>query len=316
MIENPTFDSQTKETLTLSVTKFGSRCELASTFVSRVLKSGIVAVIAQWAQFKEKKAWERQGGAKARGRVTGIAKLDDANDAGGRRSQDCTLILTEGDSAKSLAQAGISVVGADTYGWYVWCIVFLVSLLFLFTYFFLRYCSFPLKGKLLNVREASLSQLRANEEINNIIKILGLKQSQKYTSTSSLRYGHLMIMADQDHDGSHIKGLVINMIHKLWPSLLKIDGFLQEFVTPIVKATRGKTSRSFFSIPEYKEWRNANQNGKGWKIKYYKGLGTSTDLEAKEYFSELDEHQIDFRYARVCVLLLLVLSGVGVFMCV
>ena len=88
-----------------------------------------------------------------------------------------TLILTEGDSAKSLAQAGISVVGADSYG------------------------AFPLKGKMLNVRDASMKQLMANEEVNNIIKILGLKKGHEYKDAKSLRYGHLMIMADQDHDG-------------------------------------------------------------------------------------------------------------------
>jgi DNA topoisomerase II len=46
----------------------------------------------------------------------GITKLDNANNAGGRNAKDCTLILTEGDSAKSLAVAGFSVVGRDNYG--------------------------------------------------------------------------------------------------------------------------------------------------------------------------------------------------------
>jgi DNA topoisomerase-2 len=272
LIENPVFESQTKETLTLQVRKFGSACDLSEAFVGKVVKSGLVDVIAQWAQFKQKKQWERQGGAKTRGRVSGIAKLDDANDAGSARAQDCTLILTEGDSAKSLAQAGIAVVGADSMG------------------------CFPLRGKLLNVRDASLKQMMGNEELNNLITILGLKKGESYASTKGLRYGHLMIMADQDHDGSHIKGLIINMFHKLWPSLLKVDGFMQAFLTPIVKATRGREQRSFFSIPEYNEWKAANAQGRGWKIKYYKGLGTSTDDEAKEYFANIEEHQVDFRY--------------------
>ena len=50
-----------------------------------------------------------------------------------------------------------------------------------------------------------------------------------------LRYGHLMIMTDQDHDGSHIKGLIMNFFHHFYPSLLKMPGFLLEFITPIVK---------------------------------------------------------------------------------
>lgn len=48
--------------------------------------------------------------------VAGITKLDDANDAGGRNSHQCTLILTEGDSAKALAVSGLSVVGRNHYG--------------------------------------------------------------------------------------------------------------------------------------------------------------------------------------------------------
>ncbi len=76
-----------------------------------------------------------------------------------------------------------------------------------------------------------------NEEIKNVVKILGLQYGKKYTDRTelnTLRYGKLMIMADQDQDGSHIKGLVINFIHHNWPHLLK-HGFLEEFITPIVK---------------------------------------------------------------------------------
>jgi DNA topoisomerase-2 len=104
-----------------------------------------------------------------------------------------------------------------------------------------------------------------------------------------------MIMADQDHDGSHIKGLVVNIIHTFWPSLLDVPGFLQQFITPIVKVSKGKKSNTFFTLPQYMKWRESTGNdGKGWKAKYYKGLGTSTSAEAKEYFSNLDLHEIPF----------------------
>lgn len=78
----------------------------------------------------------------------------------------------------------------------------------------------------------------------------------------TLRYGHLMIMADQDHDGSHIKGLVINFIHHFWPSLLNVKGFLQQFITPIVKVTKGKKYRTFFTLPEYETWKEEVRMGK------------------------------------------------------
>ncbi|CAI5534429.1 unnamed protein product [Closterium sp. Naga37s-1] len=203
-----------------------------------------------------------------------IVKLDDANEAGGRNAEHCTHILTEGDSVKTLAVSGLSVVGRDRYG------------------------VFPLRGKLLNVRDASHRQMMENTEIGHLKQILGLQHGKSYESVKALRYGHLMIMTDQDHDGSHIKGLLINLLHSCWPSLLKHPSFLREFITPIVKATgpRGRTL-AFYTIPEYEAWkRTLGSEARQWKVKYYKGLGTSTPKEAKEYFAQLDRHRKDFEW--------------------
>ena len=270
LIENPTFDSQTKENLTLKASLFGSKCIPSEAYYNKLLKSSVIESILEDVKFKLSKELKKTDGKKS-GRIAGIAKLDDANNAGGKKGQECTLILTEGDSAKALAVAGFSVVGRDNYG------------------------VFPLRGKLLNVREGSHTQIMNNAEIQYIKQILGLKQGKEYVSTSELRYGHLMIMTDQDHDGSHIKGLIINFLDYFFPSLLKIPGFLMEFITPIVKCTRGNIKRSFFTMPEFESWLEDNDNGKGWKIKYYKGLGTSTSEEAKDYFKNLRTHRKPFR---------------------
>ncbi|XP_052171246.1 DNA topoisomerase 2 [Diospyros lotus] len=273
LIDNPAFDSQTKETLTIRQSSFGSKCELSQEFLKKVAKSGVVESLLSWADFKQSKDLKKTDGTK-RQRITGITKLEDANDAGGRNSDKCTLILTEGDSAKALAMAGISVVGRNFYG------------------------VFPLRGKLLNVREASHKQIMENAEIQHIKQILGLQHGKEYDSVKSLRYGHLMIMTDQDHDGSHIKGLLINFIHSFWPSLLRIPSFMVEFITPIVKATykNGKIL-SFYSMPEYESWKESlGGRASGWSIKYYKGLGTSTSKEGKEYFKDLQKHKKEFRW--------------------
>lgn len=272
-VENPAFDSQTKETLTLRSTAFGSKCELPTPFMDKVLKAGLSDSIIKFAEFKSQKDLKKGDGSK-RSRLTGIGKLADANDAGGPRSNQCTLILTEGDSAKTLAISGLGVVGRDQYG------------------------VFPLRGKLLNVREASAAQIAANAEIQHIKQIMGLQHGKVYENTSSLRYGHLMIMTDQDHDGSHIKGLIMNFLHSFFPSLLRIPGFLLEFITPIVKARRGREVKAFYTIPEYEAWKESlDHNLRGWDIKYYKGLGTSTQEEAREYFSRLDQHRKEFVWA-------------------
>ena len=275
LIENPAFDSQTKETLTTKKDEFGSSFDLSDKYIKQILNSGIIERCLRYAKTREEERCLKKlnGKNKKSVRLLGIEKLDDANLAGTRNSDKCTLILTEGDSAKSLAMAGIEVVGRDTFG------------------------CFPLRGKMLNVREAPPNKIAKNQEVQYLMKILGIRIGENYTDVKNLRYGSIMIMTDQDVDGSHIKGLIINFIHTFWPSLIKINGFLKQFITPIIKASKGNEIYSFYTLPEYKQWvEKRNKNIKGFKIKYYKGLGTSTSKEAQEYFSNIDKHRIYFDY--------------------
>lgn len=62
------------------------------------------------------------------------------------------------------------------------------------------------------------------------------------------------------------------------------------------KVSKGKEEKAFYSIPEYEEWKNNTENVKSWKVKYYKGLGTSTPKEAKEYFADMTRHEIQFHH--------------------
>ena len=142
-----------------------------------------------------------------------------------------------------------------------------------------------------------IKSIMSNKEIQDLLTIIGLKIGSKYEDKKSLRYGALMVMADQDHDGSHIKGLVINFIHKFWPDLIKMNTFVKEFVTPIIKARKRNQVLNFFTQQEYEIWRKQQgDSANSWDIKYYKGLGTSDNEEAKEYFSNLGTHTLDFKY--------------------
>lgn len=265
-LENPTFSSQVKSECTLKAQDFGSKFEPPKNFVKNVLKTGIADELTALSKFKEMKELKKSDGAR-KSKITGIPKLDDANKAGTAQSGKCTLIVTEGDSAKTLAVAGLSVVGRDHYG------------------------VFPLRGKCKNVRDSSVAQLTSNQEFNDLKKILGLQQGKEYKDVSELRYGRLMIMTDADNDGSHIKGLILNMIHYFWPSLLKLN-FVVSMVTPIIKATKGSDTKSFYTDSAFRTWYG---NGKaGWKIKYYKGLGTSTSAEAREYFKKIQDLTVKF----------------------
>ena len=275
-IDNPAFTSQTKEQMTTKVSAFGSKCVLSDAFIKKIKTTDAINNIIHFAEKKADKMMAKSDGNK-RSRISND-KLVDANLAGTKHGHECTLILTEGDSARGLAVAGRAVLDPDRIG------------------------VFPLRGKLLNVRDASIDQITKNKEIQNIKQFLGLKHKQVYTDTKGLRYGHLMIMADQDHDGSHIKGLLINFLQVQFPSLLQIPEFFQEFITPVVKIWQGPNpkkpvkTKAFYTIPEYDEWKETHQSEvKRWEHKYLKGLGSSSNEDAQVYFTNLDAHLKDFK---------------------
>lgn len=260
-IPTPAFSSQTKEEL-VSPYKM-SLDDYSKTIYNKLELKPIIENYISTQQHSEIKKTEK-------GKKKKIKKLLDANYAGTKQSYKTTLILTEGDSAKTMAISGMSVVpGAHNY-----------------------YGVFPLKGKLLNVREATHSQLLNNEEFINLKIILGLKVGTVYTkdNINLLRYGSIILMMDADVDGSHIKGLVLNMIHYYWPSLFLIDGFVKIFITPILKVN----GLAFYTIDEYNKWKTTNPTTH--TPKYYKGLGTNTATEAKEYFNNLSKHLITFKW--------------------
>lgn len=267
MIENPSFNSQTKETLTTKSTAFGSTCKLPEEFLKKIQsKLDLVNTLIVAQKEKDDKDNKKSDGRK-QSKIYGIPKLDDAGWAGTAKSAKCTLILTEGDSAKAMALSGLTKAQRDMFG------------------------VFPLRGKLMNVKDSSASKVELAKEIAELKKILGLESGKKYTDVSTLRYGSVMIMTDQDYDGSHIRGLLINLFHELWHELMTIPGFLTYMATPIVKATKGKQSKVFYTQYEYDQWKGEQ---KGWTVQYYKGLGTSTREEAKEYFKDMNA--VSFKY--------------------
>jgi DNA topoisomerase II len=260
-IENPAFDSQTKDYMNTPVSKFGSSCSVSDKFIEKLAKLGIVEKACALSEIKENKQAKKNDGTKSKN-IKGIPKLIDANWAGTEKSSMCTIIFCEGDSAKAGIVSGLSSSDRNIIGVY------------------------PMKGKLLNVRGETNKKVMDNKEIIEIKKILGLESNKTYTSElikKNLRYGKILFMTDQDLDGSHIKGLGINLFDSLWSSLSKVDGFMGFMNTPIIKAKKNSQTLLFYNDGEYETWKK-NNNTQGWKIKYYKGLGTSTGSEFKEYF--------------------------------
>lgn len=259
-IENPSFDSQTKDYMNTPIAKFGSACVVSDQFIDKIAKMGIMSTACALTTIKDTKTAKKSDGMKTKS-VRGIPKLVDANFAGTAKSHLCTLILCEGDSAKAGIISGLSKEDRNCYGVY------------------------PMKGKLFNVRGETPKRIAENKEIVEIKKIMGLETNKEYEDIESvkkgLRYSKVVFMTDQDLDGSHIKGLGINMFETMWDSLLKLNiiGFMN---TPIIKARKSKTEKLFYNDAEYEKWKATDPTG--WTVKYYKGLGTSTSKEFKEYF--------------------------------
>ena len=265
-IENPAFDSQTKDFMNTPSSKFGSKCDVSDKFIEKIAKMGVMEAAVQLTEVKENKAAKKTDGTKSRS-IKGIPKLTDANWAGTEKSKDCVLIFCEGDSAKTGVISGLSPEDRNTFGVY------------------------PLKGKVMNTRGGNTKDVNENKEITEIKKILGLESGKTYTSiedvNKSLRYSKVVFMTDQDLDGSHIKGLCINLFQNEWLSLVHIPGFIGFMNTPILKAKKGQQELRFYNDGEYNAWKNnAATDTRGWNIKYYKGLGTSTKAEFVEYFEE------------------------------
>jgi DNA topoisomerase-2 len=265
-IENPAFDSQTKDYMNTPITKFGSKCDVSDKFIEKVAKMGVMDAACAITEVKDNKAAKKTDGTKSKS-IRGIPKLDDANWAGTERSKDCMIIFCEGDSAKTGVISGLSSEDRNTIGVY------------------------PLKGKVMNVRGEAVKKVSENKEIAEIKKILGLETGKEYKTiedvNKNLRYSKVVFMTDQDLDGSHIKGLCINLFQNEWGSLTHIPGFIGFMNTPILKAKKGQQILKFYNEGEYENWKNNMSEGiKGWAIKYYKGLGTSTKTEFREYFEE------------------------------
>lgn len=273
-VVNPAFTSQSKEYMTTPYKEFGFNLSIDDAIIEKLAKMGILEKALAFTEFKSGALLEKTSGKQVR--TLNIPKLDDANHAGKKdKSSQCTLILTEGDSAKALAISGLSVIGRDYYGVY------------------------PLRGKIKNVRNTKESKIADSQIIETLVKIMGLNYKLKYETNEeykTLRYGHIMIFTDQDLDGFHIKGLIMNWIHYFWPNLLKRRDFVSSLPTKIIEAKLGKDVLPFYTIRAYKDWTETIEPSKlkKYSIKYYKGLGTSTAVEAKEYFKEYNKNLIHY----------------------
>jgi DNA topoisomerase-2 len=263
-VSNPVFDSQNKQTLTTPVEKFQTRYEVSDAFVKGIVaRTDIGDRVQKLGMLEDDNKLRKTDGTQRR-TVTGIPNFDDAHAAGTAESSKCTLVLTEGLSARSTAVAGLAAVGRKYHG------------------------VMALKGKPLNPRDTSKAKIGENEEIKNLKKALGLESGKTYETASevaTLRYGRVTLGCDADGDGDHICALVCNIFHSQWPALMRIPGFVSSIRTPVVVAKKGKDRRSFYHLLDFERWQSSAES-RGWVSTFYKGLGLINSEEAREYFGK------------------------------
>ena len=281
---NPTFTSQTKEQLSTDMRSSGASWEPSVAFQRNLKKSTVADAVRLDQELRDthKAKLSARSGSSGRTRFVEVQDYEPANNAGkASRREPTTLILTEGLSAKGFAVAGLP--NRENYG------------------------IFPLRGKLRNVRGESMSTILRTVEIANLLKILGvdLTSKQPYTDTSKLRYDRVMLCTDQDVDGAHITGLVLNALFVVLPELMRSDSkFVQRLATPLVKAwpKRGPAGpvKEFLTETEFDAWYGALPTAErgAYEVKYFKGLGTSTARDAKLVFGHLERYLVSIDCTR------------------
>jgi DNA topoisomerase-2 len=263
-VPNPRFSSQEKSYFTGPNVVTPT---VENKHINSVMKWSVIDKIKDMVKGKElnalKKIEKKKGFVKIEG-------LDPANLAGSKNSDQCSLILCEGDSAKTFAVKGIQTgvggrKGRDYFGIY------------------------PLRGKVLNVRNSNVTSITKNKEIGDIIKALNLKYGTNYEDDDqydTLYYGRVIILTDSDVDGYHICGLLLNFFHKLFPTLIERNpSFITCMRTPIVRIYYPKTDISFYTLEDFKKYQKQNPHKKG-DVKYFKGLGTNNNKEIETSFGK------------------------------
>ena len=262
-LPNPAFSSQEKSKLVSP----SVQPVVPARTLTAVMKWGVIEAIQDILKSRELLALKKTEKKKGFVKIDG---LDPANLAGGRQAGECSLVLCEGDSAKTFAVKGIQTgvygkKGRDYFGIY------------------------PLKGKCLNVRNSNTTAISKNREICDVIQSLNLKYGADYSieeNCQSLAYGRVIILTDSDVDGYHICGLLLNFFHSLFPTLLRRNpSFLTCMRTPIVRLYAGKTDLSFYTLEDFRKYQAAHPDRKG-EVKYFKGLGTNNNREIDTSFGK------------------------------
>ena len=257
IMPDPVFSGQTKDVLSSSEAR-----TIVQRLVSKELKTwfetnpkdakAIIdkAMLARAAREKAKKAKETVRKQDSKKRAVLPGKLADASS---KNRYECEVFLVEGDSA-----AGSTKEARNR----------------------LTQAVFPLRGKILNTLKVDLHKALGNAEISGMIDAFGLevKDGKVIVDETKLRYGKIIITADADVDGSHIRILVLTFIWKFCPELIE-KGYIYAAVPPLYKVTYGTQFQYLKDDAELAEFRKTFK--RNFELGRMKGLG------------EMDPHEME-----------------------
>lgn len=262
-INAPMFTSQTKEFMSTEVRNYGASYVPSDKFIKKVLESAVVQKVLDWVEGEKHRAELAQLRElnKTTQNTNFLKRITKFDDATSKDRSKCAVYFTEGDSAKNTI---MSARDASVHG------------------------AFPMRGKLLNVRDVDTKKLVASEEFQNIMAIIGLKIGQKVESVADLRFAKIIQLTDADADGSHIAGLFFNMIHHFWPELFGL-GVIYRMNTPLIIATAGTKTFEFFNVAAYTAWA---ETAPKHRFKFYKGLGGYDTKDFKRFLKDEDKYLV------------------------
>ena len=278
IIDDPSFTSQAKETLSTPPKDFGTTCVISQQTLNDFVENTNIVELLKPQKPKPKTPKLK------RGKLTSVEKLVEANKAGTANGYKCTLFLCEGLSAKTMCDAGIGILGHDYYGCY------------------------PLRGKVLNTRNANDTKYNNNRELKDVKDIIGLVDDYEYKpeDIKNLRYGKVVCVKDADSDGASIMGLIINFFETKFPSLISIPGFFSEFISPMIKVVYNPNDSKkrrvvpFYNEVEYRQFMESQtQQSKAFKnfsVEFIKGLATNEAEDVKEYFTHYNDNCIEIKF--------------------
>lgn len=254
-ISNPAYDSQTKDCLTTPVERFykdeNTTFELTSAFLNKVCKSEVVNNIIDWYNKKQQVEDQRAIRKINREISKGLKRPDKFITCVSKKKNERQLWIFEGDSAKAAFrncrnpqyQAGYIMRGVPKSAW-----------------------------------NASPIELMKNEVYNDLVTILGLKFGKDF-NINDVKFSKIVISSDMDDDGHHICGLLLNFFNN-WPELFEKKMIVRS-ISPLVIATKGKTTKNFYSMDEYAKEKSRLKN---YSFKFSKGLGGLNNSESKEMY--------------------------------